>query len=95
LRSFINQATILRAGVYCNAGELAAMSKVLGEYSRFIEGTVANKAALLAQCDTTDNGAEEGIWKARTKLKLDVSDFVKQLNQPEKTVYLAISKESE
>lgn len=93
--TFIHQATMLRAGIYCNAGELAAMSTVLDEYSRFIEGTIANNASLLAQCDTTDNGTEEGVWKSRTKLKLDVSDFAKQLNKPEKTVYLAISKENE
>lgn len=80
-----SQATMLRAGIYCNAGKLAAMSTVLGEYSRFIEGTVANNAALLTQCDTTDNGTEEGVWKSRTKLKLDVSDFAKQLNKPEKS----------
>lgn len=93
--AFIHQATMLRAGIYCNAGELAAMSTVLGEYSRFIEGTVANNAALLAQCDTTDNGTDEGVWKSRIKLKLDVSDFAKQLNNPEKSVYLTISRENE
>lgn len=90
---FIHQATILRAGIYCNQGELAAMSTVLDEYSRFIEKTVANNADLLAQCDTTDNGTDEGVWKSRRRLKLDVSDFVKQLNMSEKTVYIGISKE--
>lgn len=93
--AFIHQATMLRAGIYCNQGELAAMSTVLDEYSHFIKGTVTNNAALLAQCDTTDNGTEEGVWKSRTKLKLDVSDFAKQLNMPDKTVYLGILKENE
>lgn len=93
--AFIHQATMLRAGIYCNQGELAAMSTVLDEYSHFIEGTVANNAALLAQCDTTDNGTEKGVWKSRTRLKLDVSDFTKRLNMPNKTVYLGISKENE
>ena len=92
---FIHQATMLRAGIYCDQKELAAMSTVLDEYSHFIEGTVAKKAALLAQCDSTDNGTEEGVWKSRTRLKLDVSNFVKQLNMPDKTVYLGILKENE
>ncbi len=35
---------MLRAGIYCNEGELAAMSTVLNEYSYFIEGTVAKNA---------------------------------------------------
>lgn len=90
---FIHQATMLRSGIYCNQGELEAMSIVLNEYSHFIEGTVANNAALLAQCDTTDNGTEEGVWKSRRRLKLNVSDFAKQLKMPEKTVYIGISKE--
>lgn len=93
--AFIHQATMLRAGIYCNQGELSAMSIVLDEYSHFIESTVANNAVLLAQCDTTDNGTEEGVWKLRTRLKLDISDFAKQLNMPDKTVYLGISKKNE
>ena len=92
--AFVHRATMLRAGIYCEQGELAAMSTVLGEYSHFIEGTVAKNAALLAQCDTTDSGAEEGIWKSRTRLKLNVSEFARQLNMPDKTVYLGISKEN-
>lgn len=93
--AFIHQATMLRAGIYCNAGELTAMSTVLNEYSHFIDGTIAKNAGLLAQCDTTDSGTEKGIWKSRAKLKLDVSAFNKQLNAPEKTIYLGVSKENE
>ena len=93
--AFIHQATMLRAGIYCNEGELVAMSTVLNEYSYFIEGTVAKNAGLLAQCDKTDTGTEKGIWKSRAKLKLDVSDFNKQLNAPDKTIYLGVSKENE
>ncbi len=93
--SFIHQATIFRAGIYCNEGELTAMSTVLNEYSHFIDGTIAKNAGLLAQCDTTDTGTEKGIWKSRAKLKLDVSAFNKQLNAPEKTIYLGVSKENE
>ena len=59
--AFIHQATMLRAGIYCNEGELTAMSTVLKEYSYFIEGTVAKNANLLAQCDKTDTGTEKGV----------------------------------
>lgn len=93
--AFIHQSTLLRAGIYCNEGELTAMSTVLNEYSYFIDGTVAKNAGLLAQCDKTDTGTEKGVWKSRAKLKLDVSEFDKQLNAPDKTIYLGVSKESE
>lgn len=93
--AFIHQATILRSGIYCNEGELIAMSTVLNEYSHFIDGTVAKNAGLLAQCDKVDTGTEKGVWKSRAKLKLDVSAFNKQLNAPEKTIYLGVSKENE
>lgn len=89
----IHQAALLRAGIYANEGELAAMAAVLSEYSRFIEGTIAQNAELLAQCDITDNGAESGVWKSRKNLKLDVSGFVKGLNAPGKTFYLTAAEE--
>jgi hypothetical protein len=93
--AFIHQATMLRAGIYCNEGELTAMSTVFNEYSYFIEGAVAKNAGLLAQCDRTDTGTEKGVWKSRAKLKLDVSEFNKQLIAPDKTIYLGVSKENE
>lgn len=93
--AFIHQSTLLRASIYCNECELTAMSTVLNEYSHFIDGTVAKNAGLLAQCDKTDTGTEKGVWKSRAKLKLDVSEFNKQLNAPDKTIYLGVSKESE
>lgn len=93
--AFIHQATMLRAGIYCNEGELMAMSTVLNEYSHFIDGTVAKNAGFLAQCDTTDTGTEKGVWKSRAKLKLDVSEFINQLKVTDKTIYLGVSKENE
>ena len=91
--AFIHQAALLRAGIYCNEGELSAMTAVLGEYSRFIETTVGKNATLLAQCDVSDDGTTEGIWNSRAQLKLDVSEFSKQLNNPKKTIYLGIPAE--
>lgn len=92
---FIHQATMLRAGIYCEEGELSAMANVLDEYSHFISKTVTNNADLLAQCDVSDDGTEDGLWKSRKRLKLDVSDLTKQFKMPEKTVYIGISKEDE
>lgn len=91
--AFIHQATMLRAGIYCNLGELSAMSTVLDEYSRFIDNTVVNNVDLLVQWDKTDSGSEEGVWKSRAKLKLEMSDLAKQLNDPDKTLFLGILKE--
>lgn len=91
--AFIHQATILRAGIYCNEGELSAMSTVLNDYSYFIENTIAKNSNLLAQCDITDTGTEKGVWKTRAKLKLDVSEFHKKINAPDKIVYLGILEE--
>lgn len=94
--AFVHQATMLRAGIYCDQGEMAAMASVLDEYSHFISETVAKNAGLLAQCDIRDNGANSGIWQSRAKLKLEVADLLKQLRSPEKVVYLGIAgKEKE
>nr|WP_317428865.1 hypothetical protein [uncultured Blautia sp.] len=64
------------------------MTTVLGEYSCFIEGTIAKNGGLLAQCDANDDGSDAGIWSRRANLRLDVSDFAKQIKAPEKTLYL-------
>ena len=93
--AFIHQASLLRAGIYCNAGQLGAMAAVLKEYSRFIETNIANNALLLSQCDANDTGAENSLWKSRAELKLDVDDIAKQLNAPNKTLYLGLEKEKE
>ena len=92
---YIHQSTLLRAGIYCEQGEVAAMSAVLGEYSHFIESTIARNAGFLAQCDTSDSGTESGIWKSRAALKLDVSEFAKQMKSPEKVFYLGVKAEAE
>jgi len=91
--AFIHQATMLRAGIYCNEGELKAMSTVLNEYSRFIECTVSKNAILLAQCEIGDSGTEKGIWKSRANLRLDVENFDRQLNESDKVLYLGVSEE--
>jgi uncharacterized protein Smg (DUF494 family) len=93
--AFIHRSTMLRAGIYCEQGELVAMATVLDGYSRFIEESVANNANLLSQCDQSDDGTVRGVWKSRAKLTLDMSDFLSQINMPDKTIYMGIEKENE
>lgn len=89
---FIHQASLLRAAIYCDQGEMKAMTVALGEYSHFIENTVAKNAELLALCDVKDEGGMSGLWKQRAELKLDVSELQKQLNAKEKTFYLGCAE---
>ena len=92
--AFIHQSTMLRAGIYCDQGELPAMATVLESYSHFIDETVVKNASLLAQCDTADDGSDSGVWKSRATLKLDASSLVNHLIKPEKTVYLSVMEEN-
>lgn len=91
--AFIHQATLLRAGIYCDIGELGAMARVLEEYSRFIEIDVAKNALLLAQHDVNDDGTSSGLWATRSELKLDVAEISKALNSPQKTLFLGVAEE--
>ena len=93
--SFIHQASMLRAAIYCKEGELQAMSSVLSEYSHFIGGTIAPNAQLLAECDKNDSGTGRGTWKSRKNLELDVTELVKRLDAPRKTLYLSMAQEAE
>ena len=89
----IHQTSLLRAGIYCEMGEMPAMSRVLSGYARLIEGTVAQKAKFLSECDSSDNGTERGRWRSRARLRLDVADLAVQLESPERTVYLGMREE--
>jgi hypothetical protein len=91
--AFIHQATMLRAGIYCDIGEHASMAHVLEEYSYFIDTVVAKNAGLLSQYDMHDDGTETGLWAGRSQLKLDTADLVKALSNPKKTLYLGIATE--
>ena len=91
--AFIHQATILRAGIYCDIGEHASMARVLEEYSYFIDNDVAKNALLLSQYDINDDGTETGLWLSRSQLKLDVTELSRALNSPSKTLYLGVAQE--
>ncbi|MBR5321178.1 MAG: hypothetical protein IKU41_04995 [Clostridia bacterium] len=88
--SFIHQATLARAAIYCEQDEYLAMASLLDEYSRFIEGTVVSNANLLSQCDPNDNGTDDGLWQARAALKLDASELRKSLSSGSEEFYLSI-----
>jgi len=91
----IHQATMLRAAVYCNEGELTTMATVLEEYDRFLSGPIAKHANMLAQFDERDTGTKKGIWKSRKRMRLDVADMAKQLKAPQKTIYLDMVEEKD
>ena len=91
--AFIHQATMLRAGIYCDIGEHGSMARVLEEYSHFIETDISRNAVLLSQYDINDNGTQTGLWASRSQLKLDTAELSRALNNPQKTLYLGVAKE--
>ena len=91
--AFIHQATMLRAGIYCDIGENGPMARVLEEYSYFIDNDVARNALLLSQYDMNDDGTETGLWASRSQLKLDTAELSRALNSPHKILYLGVAKE--
>ena len=91
----IHQASIARAAIFCEQGEPKAMAKSLETYSHFIKTTVGDNAGLLAECDRSDTGTEQGIWRSRAALQLDVSNLSEALALPEKHLYLKVSDEKD
>jgi len=92
----LHQASVARAAIYCEQGEVKAMASALEAYSRLIEQTVGSRAGLLAEFDASDDGTDHGVWRSRAALQLDVSALSKALSVPEKTFYLeAITDEKE
>lgn len=90
---FIHQASMLRAAIYCEQGEMSAMSAVLSEYSHVLETTIVENARLLGEADINDNGTEDGIWAQRARLKLNVADIKRQLTSEDKTFYIGLMEE--
>ena len=89
---FIHQSAMLKAAIYCDMNELKSMAIVLNEYSSFIENEIANRADFLAQYDINDNAREDGIWKSRARLRLDVSDFSNRLDSSDNVLYLDVER---
>lgn len=91
----IHQASIMKAGIYCQQNEMKAMVSVLHEYEKFISGTIVANAEMLSQCDSRDNGKNSGIWKKRAGLELGISNIVKQLQDSQHVLYIEYDKEEE
>ena len=92
----LHQASVARAAIYCEQGEVKAMASALEAYSRLIGQTVGSRAGLLAEFDVSDDGTDRGVWRSGAALQLDVSALSKALSAPEKTFYLeAITDEKE
>lgn len=91
---YIHQASMLRAGIYCEQGELTAMTAVLGEYSKFISDRIADNSGLLAECDVSDKGIVGSGWRSRANFKIDIADINRQIAQKDKIIYLTVEEEN-
>lgn len=91
---YIHQASLLKAAIYCNEGELPAMAKVLDNYSHFLQNTIAKNATTLIEYDKKDMGTSLDSWKNRASLRIDVSKINDQLCQKDRVWYLEPVKES-
>lgn len=94
--SAIHQATLMKAAIYCQCGEINAMTSVFNEYALFIQNTVVPNAKLLTQCDMNDTGKLDGTWSSRSLLLNKVIRIVNQLNGSDEELPIGIGgKESE
>ena len=94
--SAIHQATLMKAAIYCQCGEINAMTSVFNEYALFIKNTVVPNAKLLTQCDMNDTGKIDGTWSSRSLLLNKVTKIVEQLNSPGNELYIGVGgKEDE
>lgn len=91
----IHQSYILRAAIYGETGEYAAMVSTLEGYSRFIDSAIVANAGFLAECDPVDNGTERGVWRKRAKLSLNMGDLARQLRERKTVLYLSQASEEE
>ena len=90
--SAIHQATLMKAGIYCQCGEINAMTSVFNEYALFIQNTIVPNAKILTQCDVNDTGKLDGTWSSRSLLLEKVTKVVNQLNIPGDEMYIEIGE---
>lgn len=94
--SAIHQATLMKAAIYCQYGEINAMTSVFNEYALFIQNTIVPNSKLLTQCDVNDTGKIDGTWSSRSFLLSKVTRIVEQLNIPNNELYIGVGgKEDE
>ena len=94
--SAIHQATLMKAAIYCQCGEISAMTSVFNEYALFIQNTIVPNSKILTQCDMNDTGKIDGTWSSRALLLDKVTKIVDQLNISNGEMYIGIGdKEDE
>lgn len=86
--SAIHQSMLMKAGIYCQYGEIQAMTSVFNEYALFIKNTILPNSTLLSQCDISDTGKSDGTWKGRAQLLNKVNDIVEQLRLSSNEIYI-------
>lgn len=90
--SAIHQATLMKAAIYFQCGEINAMTSVFNEYALFIQNTIVPNAKILTQCDVNDTGKIDGTWSSRSLLLEKVTKVVNQLNVPGDEMYIEIGE---
>lgn len=94
--SAIHQATLMKAAIYCQCGEINAMTSVFNEYALFIQSTIVPNSKMLTQCDVNDTGKIDGTWSSRSLLLNKVTQIVEQLNNSNNELYIEVGgKEDE
>lgn len=88
----IHDSSVLSAGIYSQMQEYEAMAITMDLYQNIIERDIKQNALKLAQWDKTDNGSDKGVWRQRAQLKLDVNNFVKQISNKEKVLYIGVKE---
>lgn len=86
--SAIHHSTLMKAGIYCELGELNSMICVFNEYTSFIKNVISPNAKLLTQCDIGDTGKLDGTWSNRALLLNKFTNIVNQLSLINDELYI-------
>lgn len=84
----IHQSSLMKAGIYCQYGEIDAMICVFNEYASFIKNTIEPNAKLLAQCDVHDTGKIDGTWSKRVLLLKNMTASINHLKLSDNVMYI-------
>ena len=86
----IHRAAVLKAAIYFDAGETAALLLAVEEYARFVNRAIAPYAGKLIEFDQSDTLLMDGKWETRVKALSEASELRKALTS-ETTFYLVPS----
>lgn len=79
----VYRSTFLKAAIYHEKGEIAAMLTAIDEYGRFIEKLIIPYTGLLSELDSNVQIIEEGTWSTIAKTLSICSEMRKQLSAQE------------